>query len=369
MTIKLIDVWPGSVKKQNLDGSLPIQIACACKAPALVTERLLDAWRDCVKERDHNGRLPVHIACEYKAPAAATLKLIEVWPQSIAEMDEGWQGKQETVEGQGMQGQRRGSTYKEVHKNREQRKLPIQIACLNQAPEETIIKLVELWPESVKKVDIDGSLPIHLATYQQAPAAASLKLIEVWQESVKERTKKGKLPIHFACEYGAPSEVTIKLIEVWPECVEKDRDGDLLIILALKTKAPAEVLCSMVKADLQTGLNGGVWNAIVELPDKEEVAAQILRDFSDNEVKQLADSCEPAGGKRKAILMATENNRKAMEDRLLFLSLYRIEGTNVHESEVHVRARVPARTHACVHLCRRVECSSLKTSQAIAELH
>ena len=186
------------------------------------------------------------------------------------------------------------------------------------------IKLMEVFPESVKEPHPNkdhGMLPIHLALRWHGPADVILKLIELWPESVKELDKKGRLPVHYACERKHPALVTLKVLEVWPESVkEKSKSGMWPIQFACQFGAPKEVVHRMFAIDQASVPYCGTWNAIVAAQKYEETAQQILNSCSDEEVMRLAELREPDGGRRKALSMATENNRRAMEHRLLFLS-------------------------------------------------
>ena len=78
-------------------------------------------------------------------------------------------------------------------------------------------------------------------------AKVTIKLIEMYPMCVKEKEpQNGNLPIHLALKKRAPMEVITKLIEVWPAPARdlakaKDKSGRLPIMIACGNQAPAQV--------------------------------------------------------------------------------------------------------------------------------
>ena len=111
-----------------------------------------------------------------KAPAANILNIIEADPSTL------------TI------------TYGEY--------LPIHIAAHYAAPEEVLLKMIELYPDSLKRKDYYNRLPIHHAANNRASEAVLLKMMESYKDSLENKDNDNKLPIHHAANNGA-SEVVL----------------------------------------------------------------------------------------------------------------------------------------------------------------
>jgi hypothetical protein len=83
----LVEACPEAVKVPNGDGSLPLHVACAYKAPLDVIQYLVEQWPEAIKTANHNGSLPLHHACKNKVPLDVVEFLVEEWPEAVKIMD------------------------------------------------------------------------------------------------------------------------------------------------------------------------------------------------------------------------------------------------------------------------------------------
>jgi hypothetical protein len=83
----LVEACPEAVKVPNDNGSLPLHVACAYKAPLDVIQYLVEQWPEAIKTANHNGSLPLHHACKNKVPLDVVEFLVEEWPEAVKIMD------------------------------------------------------------------------------------------------------------------------------------------------------------------------------------------------------------------------------------------------------------------------------------------
>jgi hypothetical protein len=84
----LVEACPEAVKVPNDNGSLPLHVACAYKAPLDVIQFLVEQWSEAIKTANHNGCLPLHHACSSKVPFDVVEFLVKEWPEAIKIMDQ-----------------------------------------------------------------------------------------------------------------------------------------------------------------------------------------------------------------------------------------------------------------------------------------
>ena len=72
--------------------------------------------------------------------------------------------------------------------------------------------LVEVWPESTKKEDLNKMNALHWACWSGANLNVIEILLSVRNDSVSKADVYGRLPLHIACEYGASDEAVISLL-------------------------------------------------------------------------------------------------------------------------------------------------------------
>jgi ankyrin repeat protein len=133
-------------------------------------------------------------------------------------------------------------------------RLPIHLACDNNAPIEVIRWLVDADIEriSLRTADKWGDLPIHTACSRK-----SLQIIQLLLENdqpdkstLLTKDHQESLPIHMACRYDAPPAVIQLLLEHQPSTIlEAGIYGQLAIHIAVRCNAPPEVIQILLDFD------------------------------------------------------------------------------------------------------------------------
>ena len=124
------------------------------------------------------------------------------------------------------------------------RRLPINQALSDDAPEQAIMSLIRYRPEDVRTPDSRGRLPLHIALDNEASLDIIQALIEIYPEatSIKEDIY-GMLPIHIACT----KPVTVKLVESLLQfyiegAAVTDNDRCLPLHYAIRKRATKDVI-------------------------------------------------------------------------------------------------------------------------------
>jgi ankyrin repeat protein len=111
--------------------------------------------------------------------------------------------------------------------------------CKNQCRSSIILPYVELYPESLAKVDEDGCLPLHLVvSHKTSPDYLALKMIEKYPAALKCQNRHGNLPINYECVRQCRSSIILKCIELYPESLAQPNDEGYLPLHWLLGKSP-----------------------------------------------------------------------------------------------------------------------------------
>jgi ankyrin repeat protein len=171
---------------KDINGSLPLHVACHCKAPLEVIQVLLenDIEKKSLFEMDSHGGFPLHTACFCGAPLEVIKLLLESDPAKkslFGRCDYKYGG------------------------------LPLHLAIVGFCgdPLEVVELLLENDPEKSSLFERDnyGYLPIHVACLREAPLEVIQLLLEndPDKNSIVEKDNEGKTPIDLACEEDHPS--------------------------------------------------------------------------------------------------------------------------------------------------------------------
>lgn len=103
---------------------------------------------------------------------------------------------------------------------------PLHYACLNEAPEEVVLKIVELYPEATQhKHHRNGDYPLHDACWKQSETVV-LELIKLFPEAAKcNNNFSCNYPLHIACRRNQPETVIKKLVQLCPEALQKKNNS------------------------------------------------------------------------------------------------------------------------------------------------
>lgn len=130
--------------------------------------------------------LPVHIACQMKPPAFFISTLHDIHPRGLM-----------TAEG----------TYK---------RLPLHIACMYNADNQTAIRLIQLNGKAARKKDALGRLPLHYACKDPNMDTVVAHLLREYPDGATVADKQGFLPLHVACRCGMSLPVIKILLQAAP---------------------------------------------------------------------------------------------------------------------------------------------------------
>jgi hypothetical protein len=105
-------------------------------------------------------------------------------------------------------------------------RLPIHLACTNDAPKEVVIALLDAYHEGCVAKEGSGSYPLHLACGNGLPLETIKILLNKSRKATRMKDDFGRLPLHLACANGAHLQVVKALIDAYPgSCSMKDYNG------------------------------------------------------------------------------------------------------------------------------------------------
>jgi ankyrin repeat protein len=120
--------------------------------------------------------------------------------------------------------------------------LALHLACFNGAPLQVVELLVANYPESLRIPDKHGSLAIHWACYGTSPLIVIQNLLLQYPESISVKTNNGQIPLHYACHDAGRLDVVKVLCEKFREGVHEKNEHGML---------PLHIACASPRADLK----------------------------------------------------------------------------------------------------------------------
>eukprot|EP00980_Cylindrotheca_fusiformis_P001428 scaffold345_cov134-Cylindrotheca_fusiformis.AAC.39 len=135
--------------------------------------------------------LPIHIACQKQPPASFLCTMHDIHPEGFLTKD---------------------SVYK---------RLPLHVACMSDAPNESVLRMIQLCSKAVKQKDVLGRLPIHYSCVNPSMEPVVIRLLELYPRSAEVADKQGFLPIHIACKSGLSVDVIRLLVDTAPATLER----------------------------------------------------------------------------------------------------------------------------------------------------
>eukprot|EP01047_Picozoa_sp_COSAG01_P044680 COSAG01_NODE_4062_length_5387_cov_6.700076_1_plen_1267_part_00 len=263
-------VSPGYCATPGTYGMLPLQLAIFRKAPYFVFERLLAADPNPCTQRDTQGFLPLHLAIvKYTALDIVQLLLhkypraVTVTPEQIEDEDQPKYAADacmmalhlaikyhaelevitELLRRELLIAKKERHLKLSIETPDAHGRLPLHLALALQLEEQTILYLVEQYPQACEeKVDANGMLPLHLAI-TNLPAEGSMKvvqlLVEKFPDACSKKDGKDQLPLHYASQHYVPHQVLQLLVATHKgACSERDSVG-LLPLHNLMMKRPS----------------------------------------------------------------------------------------------------------------------------------
>lgn len=112
---------------------------------------------------------------------------------------------------------------------------PLHTACEEEGMNDHIaLTLMEQFPEAVQHMNVEGYYPLHLALMHHRCGFVVMKLIEIFPDAVKKLTPGGTA-LHFACIKDQADDVVEKLIEIYPIALQqRDCNGSFPIHCAIR---------------------------------------------------------------------------------------------------------------------------------------
>lgn len=147
-------------------------------------ESMTSKFKKCVKA------YPLHNACLLQAPTYLVINLVQAMPRAVMIPDTGLD------------------------------RYPLHHAVFSKGYPETVVYLLDQYPEAAKKVDSSGRIPLHYALFNKMPISVLEKMIAIYPEGVKVQDTKGWTPVHLAGASGAPLDVMRMLVSKFPEVLE-----------------------------------------------------------------------------------------------------------------------------------------------------
>lgn len=101
--------------------------------------------------------------------------------------------------------------------------LPLHQALADKRSEAVILRMVEVYPDSLKVKGPHGELPLHLALEFGASEAVIEQMIHLYREALTEEDDDGHLPLHTlftSGAAGASTAVIARLIKEHPEALK-----------------------------------------------------------------------------------------------------------------------------------------------------
>jgi ankyrin repeat protein len=137
----LVEAWRGALSVADINGNLPLHLACYHGAPLYVVRYLVQEYPESLQVTNKDGGLAVHYACNCNrgSPLEIVRYVVQENPKSLQVTD---------INGQ----------------------LPLHHACNHGAPLELVRYLVQQYPESLQVIGINGKTPIDLAKNQEVVA-------------------------------------------------------------------------------------------------------------------------------------------------------------------------------------------------------
>eukprot|EP00586_Coscinodiscus_wailesii_P019090 CAMPEP_0172518438 /NCGR_PEP_ID=MMETSP1066-20121228/290827_1 /TAXON_ID=671091 /ORGANISM="Coscinodiscus wailesii, Strain CCMP2513" /LENGTH=359 /DNA_ID=CAMNT_0013300841 /DNA_START=80 /DNA_END=1160 /DNA_ORIENTATION=- len=210
-----------------------LQFECAAHSKRAKVKTKLAGFYD----GKHDARLlPLHQMCSLNPPKKALVAMIEANPSAVRKREHNFE------------------------------RLPLHIACINNASDDVILTLLSHYKQAAKGKDVAGRVPLHYACCNDVSINVIKALLEACPEATATKDHAGWLPVHVACSSGASLEVVkalllndvsinvIKaLLEACPEATAtKDHAGWLPVHVACSSGASLEVVKALILARPQT---------------------------------------------------------------------------------------------------------------------
>lgn len=126
---------------------------------------------------------------------------------------------------------------------------PLHIACRRNQSEDAILRLIQLFPMAVQHQNNDKKYPLHLANIDCKPDYVMLTLLDLFPEAVRHKCDSS-FGLHMVCTYCYSASVIKKIIEInRKELNEKDRNGHYPIHCAILSCQSDDIIKVLIDED------------------------------------------------------------------------------------------------------------------------
>jgi ankyrin repeat protein len=153
-------------------------------------------------------------------------------------------------------------------------------------------KLMKAFPDGdesghARKEDEDGWTAINWAARNISNAAVISELLKAYPEAACEKDKKGRLPLHLAARNNSNAAVILELLKAYPEAArEKDAGGNLPLHVAAKCNPNAVVISELLKAYPEAAREKDKYGT---LPLRGALHVTVIRDISVVDVAVISE--------------------------------------------------------------------------------
>jgi hypothetical protein len=229
--VDMAKLYPGAAACKDKEGDLPIHYAFRNNREVSVVKSLLEAYPDGVSVKDKQGCIALHYALENGAAADVVLNLLHRYPN--------------------------GSKVKNKLGD-----LALHDAVRRGMPLEVVSALVELNRDAIVTRDKEGSEPVHLlfsSPYSTQDVCTLLVLfLGTNSAAANAKDESGSCVLHNVVKsrkYDS-ERLTQRCLEACALTAQaKNSEGDLPLHVALKARAPAEIVLA-VMVSYPDGLRG-----------------------------------------------------------------------------------------------------------------
>mmetsp|Transcript_16088 Transcript_16088/g.20023 ORF Transcript_16088/g.20023 Transcript_16088/m.20023 type:complete len:256 (+) Transcript_16088:81-848(+) len=178
-----------------------IELKCQQQPQTAKTWSLIPGFYD---EEYDAWTLPIHLICARHPPTTSVVEsIIFAFPEGL---------------------QMRESAY---------HRLPLHIACINNASFDVIHLLLTYYRDGVRESDDFGRLPLHYALSNGCGVEVIRALVNAYPAATMTADVNQWLPVHVACYRGTSAEVMRLLLMDYPEtasCVTKKKNSPVNIL-------------------------------------------------------------------------------------------------------------------------------------------
>lgn len=197
-------------------GKTALHFACQNAPPLDIIKAFLNVANNTVEWPDSFGWLPIHYACAYGAETEVIRRLADQFPASKTTVDRKGRTPLHFFLGSNSAGKNTSdvviilSNTGAASYPTDEGLLPLHLACAYGRPEETLLVLMDAYPEAIKTLDTKSRTPLHfvLSNAGRANAPAAVRLLLNKNPELVDSVGGGALPLLVLAQYAASIDQT-----------------------------------------------------------------------------------------------------------------------------------------------------------------